>query len=127
MRWLAFVLFASPAFVAGETVDINPPAEGSVSMEQALGAWDRIYEVASHPRCSNCHVGASNTPMWSGPSYGKTRPHGMNVNAGDSRIGVETVLCSTCHEMREGLNDNSRGENSMRGARPFTAKPCIDS
>lgn len=35
--------------------------------------------------------------MWSGPSYGETRPHGMNVNAGESRIGAETVVCSTCH------------------------------
>jgi len=43
--------------------------------------------------------------MWSGPSYGKARPHGMNVNAGESRIGAEYVLCSTCHAYREGGND----------------------
>jgi len=55
------------------------------------------YEVASHPRCSNCHTDASGVPMWSGPSYGKTRPHGMNINAGISRIGAETMMCSTCH------------------------------
>ncbi|MEO0911571.1 MAG: hypothetical protein AAFY59_01060 [Pseudomonadota bacterium] len=83
-----------------ETVDINPPAEGSVSAAEGLEAWARIYEVASHPRCSNCHVGASNTPMWSGPSYGRTRVHGMHVNAGESRIGAETLLCSTCHAYR---------------------------
>lgn len=35
--------------------------------------------------------------MWSGPSYGRTRPHGMNIDAGVSRIGAETLLCSTCH------------------------------
>ncbi|MEO1641074.1 MAG: hypothetical protein AAFU41_17695 [Pseudomonadota bacterium] len=85
----------------GENVDITPPTEGSVSLEEGLAAWDRIYEVASHPRCSNCHVGADNLPMWSGPSYGKTRPHGMNINAGDSRIGAEYVTCSTCHAYRE--------------------------
>ena len=105
MRWLVFALLAGPAFAAGETVVIDPPDEGSITTEEALSAWDRIYEVASHPRCSNCHVGPSNQPMWSGPSYGKTRPHGMNVSAGDSRIGVETILCSTCHAYREGLND----------------------
>ncbi len=27
----------------------------------------------------------------------ETRPHGMRVNAGDSRIGAEQLLCSTCH------------------------------
>ena len=105
MRWLAFVALASPAFAEGQVVDINPPAEGSISTQVALAAWDRIYEVASHPRCSNCHVGPANRPMWSGPTYGKTRPHGMNINAGDSRIGADTVLCSTCHAYREGLND----------------------
>ena len=79
----------------GENVRIEPPA--TATREEGLAAFDRIYEVASHPRCSNCHVGADNLPMWSGPSYGKTRPHGMNVNAGASRIGAETLLCSTCH------------------------------
>lgn len=86
------------AFVqAEENVEINPPETGSVSMEEGLAAWARIYEVTSHPRCSNCHVGASNKPMWSGPSYGKTRVHGMNINAGESGIGAEFILCSTCH------------------------------
>ena len=102
---LAFVLTTPAAFAAVETVEIDPPAEGSVSQAAGLEAWDRIYEVASHPRCSNCHVGANNRPMWSGPAYGRTRVHGMNVNAGESRIGAETILCSTCHAYREGLND----------------------
>jgi hypothetical protein len=95
----AFFIFATGlSFAAGEqNAVIDPPEEGTVSTEQGLEAWDRIYEVASHPRCSNCHVGPDNVPMWSGPSYGKTRPHGMNINAGESRIGAEYVLCSTCH------------------------------
>ena len=101
--------FSTSVWGEGETFDhvvVNPPAEGSVSVEQGLEAWSRIFEVASHPRCSNCHVGADNRPMWSGPSYGRTRPHGMNVNAGESRIGVEYVLCSTCHAQRsEGGNN----------------------
>lgn len=54
-----------------------------------------------HPRCANCHTGASDRPMWSGPSYGKTRPHGMGVRAGESRIGAEFLLCSTCHSYSE--------------------------
>lgn len=88
---------AVSAYAAGETVAINPLPEGSVSAEQGLMHWSRIYDVTSSPRCSNCHVGEDNLPMWSGPSYGKTRPHGMNINAGESRIGAETILCSTCH------------------------------
>ena len=98
-------LVAGFVSAAGETVKIDPPAEGSISRAQGLEAWGRIYEVTSHPRCSNCYVGADNRPMWSGPSYGKARPHGMNINAGESRIGDEYVPCSTCHAYREGLND----------------------
>ena len=93
----AFTLMSAFGLSAGETVDIVPPAEGSVTTEAALEAWSRIYQVASHPRCANCHVGEDNVPMWSGPSYGKTRPHGMNINGGESRMGAEAVICSTCH------------------------------
>lgn len=83
---------------AGEGTTPPPgPAPGSVSKADGLKAWSRVFEVASHPRCSNCHVGKSDRPMWSGPSYGKPRVHGMNVVAGASRIGAETLLCSTCH------------------------------
>ncbi len=108
-------LLTAPAFAEGEVVEINPPAEGTVTVEEGLQAWARIYEVTSHPRCSNCHVGASNRPMWSGPSYGKTRPHGMNINAGDSRIGAEFVPCATCHALRE------TGGNDMPHAAPQVA------
>ncbi|MEO0811922.1 MAG: hypothetical protein AAFY60_03595 [Myxococcota bacterium] len=82
---------------AEESVQIKVPKPGSITSAEGLNAWARIYEVASHPRCANCHVGESERPMWSGPSYGKARPHGMNVHAGKSRIGAETMLCSTCH------------------------------
>lgn len=88
---------------AGENVTIEPPA--TASRDEGLAAFNRIYEVASHPRCSNCHVGADNRPMWSGPSYGETRPHGMNINAGESRIGAETLPCATCHAVSDRLND----------------------
>lgn len=96
------VVFAASSAQAESVVEINPPADGSVTVEQGLEAWDRIYAVASHPRCSNCHVGPSNVPMWSGTSYRNgPKPHGMNINGGESRIGAETVLCSTCHAYRE--------------------------
>lgn len=108
------ISLALPAFAEGENVTITLPAEGSVTREEGLVAWQRIYEVTSHPRCSNCHVGADNKPMWSGPSYGKTRAHGMNINAGESRIGAEYVQCSTCHAYRE-------GENNMPHAAPQVA------
>ena len=107
-RSIALILASSIALTAyaeGENVSINPPAEGSVSREDGLEAWSRIYEVTSHPRCSNCHVGADNIPMWSGPSYGEARPQGMNITAGDSRIGAEYLQCSACHTYREGTND----------------------
>ena len=96
----AFLLLPpAAAFAAGE-VTLNAPESGSVSEAEGLEAWGRIYQVLSHPRCANCHTGASDRPMWSGPSYGEARPHGMNVQAGASRIGAETLPCSTCHGPR---------------------------
>ncbi|MEJ8561873.1 hypothetical protein QTO30_12055 [Yoonia sp. GPGPB17] len=102
---LCVTVVAFAAFAEGENVIIAPPEEGSVSRQAGLEAWSRVYEVTSHPRCANCHVGADNIPMWSGPSYGEARPHGMNINAGDSRIGMEYVQCSACHAYREASND----------------------
>ena len=96
-------LALAPVATAESNVVIAPPT--SVTRDAGLAAWARIFEVASHPRCANCHVGPSNTPMWSGPSYGRTRVHGMNINAGESRIGAEFVPCATCHAYRDGAND----------------------
>ena len=83
---------------------VNRP-EGAVSAETGLDAWSRIYAVVSHPRCSNCHVDDRNIPMWSGPSFGEARRHGMNIDAGQSRIGAETLPCSTCHTLSSAAND----------------------
>lgn len=80
----------TPAATATETVD---PEE----REAGLKMWADIHSVFSHPRCANCHVGDDNRPRWSGPSYGKTRVHGMNVVAGESRVGAEYMPCATCH------------------------------
>ena len=97
----ALLAIAVPAAQAAESVGtdrvINAFPAGSVSQQDGLANWQKFYEVASHPRCANCHVGPDNRPMWSGPSYGETRPHGMNINAGESRVGAEAVTCATCH------------------------------
>ncbi|WP_299561435.1 hypothetical protein [uncultured Sulfitobacter sp.] len=87
MNRLVSLLFVLPAGVLAQE---PPVAEG-------LAAWSRIYEVASHPRCTNCHVGDSGRPAWAALGYDPKWLHGMNVQAGDSRIGAETVLCQTCH------------------------------
>lgn len=98
IRMMALMLFfTASAFATNTEIVIELPPQGSVSSQEGLNAWARVYEVASHPRCANCHTGESDRPMWSGPSYGKARPHGMNIRAGASRIGAEAVLCMTCH------------------------------
>jgi hypothetical protein len=73
---------------------LAPPA---LAQDQGLAAWSKFYDVLSHPRCANCHVGADNLPIWSDPPAPRPRPHGMNINAGESRIGSETLPCDTCH------------------------------
>ncbi len=115
---LSLVIVFTVARAADEKVEISPPAAGSVSKAQGLNAWSRIFQVASHPRCANCHTGPSDRPMWSGPSYGKTRMHGMNIQAGNSRIGAETILCSTCHTTKSDDWDNA---NTTKHAAPRVA------
>jgi len=112
------IAVATGALAEGADLVIAPPAEGSVSTQVGLEAWARIYEVASHPRCANCHTGPSDRPMWSGPTYGKARPHGMNIRAGESRIGAESLLCSTCHTTKAEDWENA---NEMPHAAPRVA------
>ena len=112
---LAAILMATATSAFAE-VDINLP--DAATEAEGLEAWARIYEVASHPRCANCHTGPSDRPMWSGPSYGKTRPHGMNIQAGQSRIGAEHILCSTCHTTKDEDWDNA---NAMPHSAPRVA------
>jgi hypothetical protein len=89
---LALLLIATPA----------------LAQDDGLAAWGRIYEVFSHPRCANCHVGPDNIPIWSGLGYGpKPRAHGMNINAGESRAGAEYIACGSCHNQHN--SDISHG------------------
>lgn len=89
MRLLALILSLLAMPLAAQ--------QTAVSRDEGLAAWDRIFAVAQHPRCTNCHVGPQEAPMWEGLSYGAGRRHGMNVLAGESRIGAETIPCRTCH------------------------------
>ena len=102
MKRLICMLIWSLSCLLGVANAAKPagPEPGSVSPAAGLTHWARIYEVASHPRCANCHVGDSPYPMWSGPSFEQTQRHGMNVHAGASRIGAESLLCSTCHRQQ---------------------------
>ncbi|WP_163851387.1 hypothetical protein [Pseudooceanicola aestuarii] len=106
---LAALTLPAPLLAEGEApATIAPPPEGSVTRAEGLAAMARIHEVTTHPRCANCHTGPENIPMWYGGAAGPARPHGMNITAGDSRMGVETLPCTTCHRtsdhLRSGLN-----------------------
>jgi hypothetical protein len=79
---LALVMMATPA----------------LAQDAGLATWSKIHEVFSHPRCAYCHVGPDNVPIVPGVGYpGGPRPHGMNVNGGQSRRGDESVACNACH------------------------------
>ena len=87
--------------ILGLLAGLTSVAAGGVGFADTAGLslWGQIHDVFSHPRCSNCHVGEDNIPLWSGAHYGSevARAHGMNINAGISRDGAETVPCATCH------------------------------
>lgn len=87
MRGLLFALLIAGTGVSAQTV----------TREEGMAAWERIYAAASHPRCTNCHVGAQGKPMWQGLTYGENAVHGMGVVADESRIGAESMPCRTCH------------------------------
>lgn len=83
---------------AGKTTDqASIVPKNDEDKTKGIKVWDNIYQVLSHPRCVNCHV-ADDRPRWSGKSYGKTREHGMNVQATATRMGMPgQQMCSTCH------------------------------
>lgn len=87
------------ALAQGEhSLDLSAlPEAGEVAPEDGLAAWDSIHTVLTHPRCLNCHVGAESVPLWGTPDA-PDRVHGMAINAGDSRIGAETMSCNACHQ-----------------------------
>lgn len=92
-------LLAITAFLIATPVGAQ---EMAPTREYGLESWEQVYEVLSHPRCANCHVGADNRPRWSGPGYGLAPGewvyHGMNINGGEDRIGISTLPCMTCHQ-----------------------------
>ena len=102
-----FVVLSSPALPQTASGEADPIQGAPLSEIEALEAWNVVYEVFSHPRCASCHVGADNRPRWSGEHYGlaegEWRFHGMNINAGDSRIGAAAVTCSACHQERNSV------------------------
>ena len=51
MRSLVLVALVAASPAIAQTISIDPPE--SVSRKEGLAAWDRIYEVASHPRCGH--------------------------------------------------------------------------
>lgn len=109
-------VLALAVLVAGAAPVVAPPEVGSVSEADGLAAWDRVFAVVSHPRCANCHTGADNRPAWSGPEFPGPSVHGMNIDAGESRIGAETLACQTCHVTSQ------RGWGGEAHAAPFAMK-----
>ncbi len=111
-RILAVALFSSTpsVFMAMAqsglaSKDVLPA--GSVSRADGLEAWRRIQAVVTHPRCANCHVDAAAVPIWSPAGETKSRVHGMYIHGGESRIGAETLPCSTCHITSNRPNDDA--------------------
>lgn len=118
----AFVIAAAALSAA---LGVGAGALGQAPSEAAaLAEWAKAYEVFSHPRCANCHVPEDNLPRWSGASYAPFPPgqdwrfHGMNVDGGASRVGAETLPCSTCHQ-----RTNSAAPHGPPGAPVWALAP----
>lgn len=73
----------------------------AAALPAAAAEFGPVYEVLSHPRCSNCHVGADGIPLQS-TADGGVRAHAYGIRGGASRVGIETLPCLTCHTDRNG-------------------------
>lgn len=71
-------------------------APAAHAQDDGAAAWNKVYEVFSHPRCANCHTDDA-FPRWSGPHYSETRRHAMNVQRGGDGFGNAGMRCTTCH------------------------------
>lgn len=100
----------------------SAPAEAQNSSQgpsDGLAAWEKAYEVFSHPRCVNCHVPDDNRPRWSGPNYGdKPQYHGMNIIADATRMRAAGLPCTTCHR-----NENAKFPHGAPGAPNWKLAP----
>ena len=104
-------LMAMCAIKAQEPAIDNPALSQTIDEAAGLAAWEKVHKVFSHPRCSNCHV-ADGRPIWSGPNYGATRIHGMNVGGDpDALLGNPGMMCTTCH-----MAENSTAPHGPPGA-----------
>lgn len=116
MKLILFLLATSP--LGGMAL----AQEEAASRKAGLESWGKIYEVLSHPRCANCHVGDDNRPRWSGPSYGLAQGewvyHGMYVDGGVERDGSQTIPCTTCHS-----KENSDLPHGPPGAEVWALAP----
>lgn len=110
---LAFLSVPGPAFAQADSALDTANLALTATTDEGDAAWTRIHTVLSHPRCLNCHVGPDNIPLWTTTTSAPTRIHGMHINAGDSRIGVETLPCKTCHQ-------TSTRPNAVPHAAPHT-------
>ena len=75
-----FELLALTAGVLAEAENkhvMNEFPQGSISRADGLANWQKFYEVALKSQYVKCHVGPSNIRMRSGPTYEKTRSHGI--------------------------------------------------
>lgn len=95
-------------------VSVGVAAQTTSLADNGSAPWNDIFAVVSHPRCTNCHVGADGVPMWNDQRSDEKVAHGMYVRAGESRIGAETMPCRTCHV-------TATSDNGIRHAPPQIA------
>ena len=90
---LAVMSFLGGSPTVAQETSPSPPTV--VDAARGQQAWEEIYAVFSHPRCSNCHV-EGERPMWSGAHYGVTRVHAFNVQRGidGSGFGNAGLRCA---------------------------------
>ena len=121
MKKIAALIAITLGFL-GNSFAFQEPATNTIeeaNVSAGLAAWEKIYEVVSHPRCANCHV-ADGRPMWSGEHYGGTFKHPMYVGGDpDQLLGQPGMMCNTCH-----MAENSEKLHGPPGAEVWHLPPA---
>jgi hypothetical protein len=94
--------------------DHNGATAAGDASNTSLAAWETVYAVLQHPRCSNCH------PAGDVPLQGERQlPHPQNVQRGKDGHGLFAMRCDTCHQ-----DENVAGLHMPPGAPGWHLPPA---
>ena len=93
-------IYRCAAYLLGAYSMNSAVAQGAVSQDRALSAFEVVRSVLQHPRCQNCHI-PGDAPL----QHDEGRTHDMYVKRGPAGFGASNVpLTSQCSCQRSSIS-----------------------